>query len=162
MFLTTEHTRSGTIGPLKVALGGQYFTWDIELETCSMQNYFQKLGMERHDVEICKLVHRYEKCLERNTIMLRGENIRWRQSVWRYTHAQLAPQTPYPLPNFASAGLRRDKEEHFETGNLSAPIFSLLRGFKVRPHYAAWQNATICSLAAWQKLLCICRQFNRS
>ncbi len=29
---------------------------------------------------------------------------------------------------------------------------------KVRPHYAARQNATIRSFAAWQKLLGICRQ----
>ncbi len=29
------------------------------------------------------------------------------------------------------------------------------------PHYAAWQNATHCSFAAWQKLLGICRQCDR-
>ncbi len=32
---------------------------------------------------------------------------------------------------------------------------------KVPPHYAARQNATHCSFAAWQKLLGICRQFDR-
>ncbi len=32
---------------------------------------------------------------------------------------------------------------------------------KVRPQYAARQNATHCSLAAWQKLLGICRQCER-
>ncbi len=32
---------------------------------------------------------------------------------------------------------------------------------KVRPHYAAWQNATHCSFAVRQKLLDICRQCDR-
>ncbi len=32
---------------------------------------------------------------------------------------------------------------------------------KVRPHYAAWQNATHCSFATWQKLLGICCQCDR-
>ncbi len=32
---------------------------------------------------------------------------------------------------------------------------------KVHPHYAAWQNATHCSFAVWQKKLGICRQFDR-
>ncbi len=34
------------------------------------------------------------------------------------------------------------------------------KSIKVHPHYAAWQNATHCSFAAWQKLLGICRQFD--
>ncbi len=33
---------------------------------------------------------------------------------------------------------------------------------KVCPHYAAWQNATHFSFAAWQKLLGICRQCDRA
>ncbi len=34
------------------------------------------------------------------------------------------------------------------------------KSIKVRPHYAAWQNATHCSFATRQKLLGICRQFD--
>ncbi len=37
----------------------------------------------------------------------------------------------------------------------------LLGYIKVRPHYAAQQNATHCSFAAWQKLLGICHQCDR-
>ncbi len=41
---------------------------------------------------------------------------------------------------------------------VSLPLWT---SFKVRPHYAAWQNATHCSFAARQKLLGICRQCDR-
>ncbi len=40
-------------------------------------------------------------------------------------------------------------------------IFKCAYYMKVRPHYAARQNATHCSFATRQKLLGICRQCNR-
>ncbi len=40
-------------------------------------------------------------------------------------------------------------------------ILALQACIKVHPHYATWQNATICSFAAQQKLLDIYRQFDR-
>ncbi len=50
---------------------------------------------------------------------------------------------------------------NFWSVQLIRPLCIVLTDFvKVHPHYAAWQNATICSFAAWQKLLGICRQCN--
>ncbi len=57
--------------------------------------------------------------------MVAGGGDVWR-GVWRCMHAKLAPQTPHPLPAIATLGLRRDKGERFEAGNLSAPISPLL------------------------------------
>ncbi len=36
-----------------------------------------------------------------------------------------------------------------------------MASIKVHPYYAVRQNATRCSFAVWQKLLSICRQFDR-
>ncbi len=61
---------------------------------------------------------------------------------------------------------RAQSRPTFELGSGSSgniPVQSHLTfesgsGLKVRPHYAARQNATHCSFAARQKLLGICRQ----
>ncbi len=50
--------------PLKVTLGSQHFISDAELKKFTW-NYFRKLGTEKYVAGICKLVYRYEKCLER-------------------------------------------------------------------------------------------------
>ncbi len=45
---------------------------------------------------------------------------------------------------------------------MSRERWVVMASVKVRPHYAAQQNATHYSFAAWQKLLGICRQFDRA